>query len=76
MYKIRRIEEEIARVEPTDKIKSPVRLSIGLGVASGGVCEAPMHVGGKRQIGLHECRCVDTLRPFGRLAREKGMMRR
>src|SRR5256712_11331074 len=29
LYRIRRVEEEIARVYPTDKIKSPVHLSIG-----------------------------------------------
>jgi TPP-dependent pyruvate/acetoin dehydrogenase alpha subunit len=29
LYRIRRVEEEIARIYPTDKIKSPVHLSIG-----------------------------------------------
>ena len=29
VLRIRRVEEEVARVYPTDKIKSPVHLSIG-----------------------------------------------
>src|SRR5438477_13100960 len=40
LYRIRRIEEEIARIYPTDKIKSPVHLSIGQEAVSVGVCEA------------------------------------
>ena len=40
MYKIRRVEEEIARIYPTDKIRSPVHLSIGQEAVSVGVCEA------------------------------------
>jgi TPP-dependent pyruvate/acetoin dehydrogenase alpha subunit len=40
VYRIRRVEEEIARVYPTDKIKSPVHLSIGQEAVSVGVCEA------------------------------------
>lgn len=40
LYKIRRVEEEIARVYPTDKIKSPVHLSIGQEAVSVGVCLA------------------------------------
>jgi TPP-dependent pyruvate/acetoin dehydrogenase alpha subunit len=40
LYRIRRVEEEIARVYPTDKIKSPVHLSIGQEAISVGVCEA------------------------------------
>ena len=40
LYRIRRIEEEVARVYPTDKIKSPVHLSIGQEAVSVGVCEA------------------------------------
>ena len=39
-YRIRRVEEEIARAYPTDKIKSPVHLSIGQEGVSVGVCEA------------------------------------
>jgi TPP-dependent pyruvate/acetoin dehydrogenase alpha subunit len=39
LYRIRRVEEEIARVYPTDKIKSPVHLSIGQEAISVGVCE-------------------------------------
>jgi pyruvate dehydrogenase E1 component alpha subunit len=36
---IRRAEEEIARVYPSDKIKSPVHLSIGQEAVSVGVCD-------------------------------------
>jgi TPP-dependent pyruvate/acetoin dehydrogenase alpha subunit len=36
---IRRVEEEIARIYPTDKIKSPVHLSIGQEAVSVGVCD-------------------------------------
>ena len=39
MFRIRRVEEEIARIYPTDKIKSPVHLSIGQEAVSVGVCE-------------------------------------
>ncbi len=40
LYLIRRVEEEIVRVYPSDKIKSPVHLSIGQEAVSVGVCEA------------------------------------
>jgi TPP-dependent pyruvate/acetoin dehydrogenase alpha subunit len=40
LYRIRRVEQEIARVYPSDKIKSPVHLSIGQEAVSVGVCEA------------------------------------
>lgn len=40
LYRIRRVEEEILRIYPTDKIKSPVHLSIGQESVSVGVCEA------------------------------------
>ena len=40
LYRIRRVEEEIAKIYPTDKIKSPVHLSIGQEAVSVGVCEA------------------------------------
>ena len=40
LYRIRRVEEEIARVYPSDKIKSPVHLSIGQEGVAVGVCEA------------------------------------
>jgi len=40
LYRSRRVEEEVARVYPTDKIKSPVHLSIGQEAVSVGVCEA------------------------------------
>lgn len=40
LRRIRRVEEEIARVYPTDKIKSPVHLSIGQEAVAVGVCSA------------------------------------
>jgi TPP-dependent pyruvate/acetoin dehydrogenase alpha subunit len=40
LYRIRRVEEEIAKVYPSDKIVSPVHLSIGQEAISVGVCEA------------------------------------
>ncbi len=40
LYRIRRVEEEVARVYPSDKIKSPVHLSIGQEAVAVGVCEA------------------------------------
>jgi TPP-dependent pyruvate/acetoin dehydrogenase alpha subunit len=40
LYRIRRVEEEIARLYPGDQIKSPVHLSIGQEAVSVGVCEA------------------------------------
>ncbi len=40
LYRIRRVEERIAEVYPTDRIKSPVHLSIGQEAVSVGVCEA------------------------------------
>ena len=43
LYRIRRVEEEIVRVYPTDKIKSPVHLSLGQEAVSVGVCQALRH---------------------------------
>jgi len=40
LYCIRRVEEEIARIYPSDDIKSPVHLSIGQEAISVGICEA------------------------------------
>ena len=40
IHRIRRVEEEIARLYPTDRIKSPVHLSIGQEAVSAGVCDA------------------------------------
>jgi TPP-dependent pyruvate/acetoin dehydrogenase alpha subunit len=40
LLRIRRLEEEVARVYPSDRIKSPVHLSIGQEAVSVGVCEA------------------------------------
>jgi TPP-dependent pyruvate/acetoin dehydrogenase alpha subunit len=39
LLRIRRVEEEVARVYPTDVIKSPVHLSIGQESVSVGLCE-------------------------------------
>src|SRR5882757_5359429 len=39
LRRIRRVEEEIARIYPSDKIKSPVHLSIGQEAVSVGVCD-------------------------------------
>jgi TPP-dependent pyruvate/acetoin dehydrogenase alpha subunit len=38
LYRIRRVEEEIARVYPSDMIKSPIHLSIGQEAVAVGVC--------------------------------------
>lgn len=43
LYRIRRVEEEIARVYPSDKIQSPVHLSIGQEAVSVGVSCALKH---------------------------------
>jgi TPP-dependent pyruvate/acetoin dehydrogenase alpha subunit len=40
LFRIRRVEEEVARIYATDKIKSPVHLSIGQEAVSVGVCAA------------------------------------
>ena len=40
MYMIRSAEEEVARIYPSDKIKSPVHLSIGQEIISVAVCQA------------------------------------
>ncbi len=40
LYRIRRVEEEIIRLYPSDRIKSPVHLSIGQEAISVGVCAA------------------------------------
>src|ERR1700730_13610714 len=39
LLRIRRLEEEVARVYPSDRIKSPIHLSIGQEAVSVGVCE-------------------------------------
>src|SRR5437867_10496516 len=39
MFLIRRTEEEVARIYPSDKIKSPVHLSIGQESIAAGVCD-------------------------------------
>lgn len=39
LYLVRRVEEEIVRVYPSDAIKSPVHLSIGQEAVAVGVCE-------------------------------------
>jgi 2-oxoisovalerate dehydrogenase E1 component len=40
LYRVRRVEEEVARVYPTDAIKSPIHLSIGQEAVAVGVCDA------------------------------------
>jgi TPP-dependent pyruvate/acetoin dehydrogenase alpha subunit len=40
LYRIRLLEEEVGRVYPSDRIKSPVHLSIGQEAVSVGVCAA------------------------------------
>jgi TPP-dependent pyruvate/acetoin dehydrogenase alpha subunit len=40
LYLVRRAEEEVARIYPSDKIKSPVHLSIGQEAVAVGVCDA------------------------------------
>lgn len=40
LFRIRRVEERIAEVYPSDKIQSPVHLAIGQEAVSVGVCEA------------------------------------
>jgi len=40
LYRIRRVEEEMARIYPSDKIRSPMHLSIGQEAVAVGVCEA------------------------------------
>ncbi|MEJ0068237.1 MAG: thiamine pyrophosphate-dependent enzyme [Pseudomonadota bacterium] len=40
LYLVRRTEEEVARIYPSDKIKSPVHLSIGQEAVAVGVCDA------------------------------------
>lgn len=40
LYRIRTVEEKIIEIYPTDKIKSPIHLSIGQEAVSVGICEA------------------------------------
>src|SRR3954463_2212700 len=40
LYRIRRVEEEVARAYPSDQIKSPVHLSIGQEAVRVGICDA------------------------------------
>lgn len=40
MYRIRTVEQRVAQVYPSDKIKSPIHLSIGQEAVSVGVCSA------------------------------------
>src|SRR5579883_1580552 len=40
LYRIRRVEEKIIEIYPTDKVKSPVHLSIGQESVAVGVCGA------------------------------------
>jgi TPP-dependent pyruvate/acetoin dehydrogenase alpha subunit len=62
---IRRVEEEIVRIYPTDRIKSPVHLSIGQEAVSVGICDvlrpddviAPT-IGGTRPTSPKAARCA------------------
>lgn len=66
LYRIRRVEEEIARIYPTDRIKSPVHLSIGQEAVSVGVCAA-----------LHACDVVfGTYRGHALYLARGGSLRR
>src|SRR5882724_4175070 len=38
LYRIRRVEEEIARIYPSDRLKSPVHLSIGQEAVAAAMC--------------------------------------
>jgi TPP-dependent pyruvate/acetoin dehydrogenase alpha subunit len=71
LYRIRRAEEEIAKIYPTDKIKSPVHLSIGEEFISVGVCDAlrPDDVvfGTYRSHGLYLAKGGDLRRMFAEL---------
>lgn len=40
LYRIRKLEEYVAQIYPSDKIKSPIHLSIGQEAPAVGVCEA------------------------------------
>jgi len=40
MFRIRRVEERVAAIYPSDKVKSPIHLSIGQEAPSVGLCEA------------------------------------
>lgn len=40
LFRIRRVEEEMARIYPSDKIRSPMHLSIGQEAVAVGTCEA------------------------------------
>ena len=57
LYRIRRVEEEIIRIYPMDKIKSPVHLSIGQEAVSVGVCEALM--GDDKVFGTYRGHAID-----------------
>jgi len=43
LYLVRRVEERISEIYPSDKIKSPVHLSIGQEAVAVGVCQALRH---------------------------------
>jgi TPP-dependent pyruvate/acetoin dehydrogenase alpha subunit len=43
LYRVRRVEEEIARIYPTDKLKSPVHLSIGQEAVAAAMCAPLLH---------------------------------
>jgi len=53
LYRIRRVEEEIARIYPSDKLKSPVHLSIGQEAIAVGVSAALRPA--DRIVSTHRC---------------------
>jgi TPP-dependent pyruvate/acetoin dehydrogenase alpha subunit len=71
MLKIRRVEEHVARIYPSDQIQSPVHLSIGQEAVSAGVCMAlgktDRIYGTYRGHGLFIARGGDLKRMFAEL---------
>src|SRR3954454_12516121 len=71
LYRIRRVEEEIARIYPTDAIKSPVHLSIGQEAIAVAVCAAlgpdDVVVGTYRSHALYLARGGDLKAMFAEL---------
>ncbi len=80
MVRIRRAEEKVAEIYPTDKIQSPVHLSIGQEAVSAGVCRAMQpedHIYGTyRGHGIYIARGGDINKLFAELyAKDTGCAR-
>ena len=77
LYRIRRVEEEVARAYPSDKIKSPVHLSIGQEAASVGVSAAlqpgDIVYGTYRGHALYLARGGSTVSPEHLMSYELGL---